>query len=66
MAVGFSDGLVRVWDVEHGYITHNFREHQGVISALKFHPDPLRLLLISCADDCSVRVWDLKAKKYVS
>ena len=64
VATGSADSTVRVWDIDGGYCTHNFRGHGGVITALKFHPDIKRLLLFSGADDCKIRVWDLKSRKY--
>ncbi|KAL7271142.1 U3 small nucleolar RNA-associated protein 13 [Rhizina undulata] len=40
LATGGADGLVKVWDIKGGFVTHNFRGHSGVISALKFYaPD---------------------------
>lgn len=37
LATGGADGLVKVWDIKGGFVTHNFRGHGGVISALKFY-----------------------------
>lgn len=28
---------MKVWDVERGYCTHNFRGHKGVVSVVAFH-----------------------------
>lgn len=36
VATGGADGIVKVWDIRGGYITHTFRGHAGVISALHF------------------------------
>ena len=36
LATGSSDGVVKVWDIKGGYVTHTFRGHSGVISALHF------------------------------
>src|SRR5205807_8305287 len=30
-------GLVKVWDIKGGFVTHNLRGHGGVISAMKFY-----------------------------
>ncbi|CAN0277644.1 unnamed protein product, partial [Hapterophycus canaliculatus] len=38
VATGSSDSTVKVWDVERGYCTHNFRGHKGVVSVVAFHP----------------------------
>ena len=35
-ATGSADGTIKVWDIRGGYITHTFRGHAGVISALHF------------------------------
>lgn len=37
LATGGADGLVKVWDIKGGFVTHNLRGHGGVISALKFY-----------------------------
>ncbi|KAL6716421.1 U3 small nucleolar RNA-associated protein 13 [Lecanora helva] len=36
LATGGADGIVKVWDIRDGYVTHTFRGHTGVISALHF------------------------------
>ena len=36
VATGSSDGVIKVWDIRGGYITHTFHGHNGVISALHF------------------------------
>ena len=36
LATGGADGVVKVWDIRGGYVTHTFRGHAGVISALHF------------------------------
>jgi U3 small nucleolar RNA-associated protein 13 len=63
VATGSADGTVKVWDIAGGFCTHNFKGHGGVISAVLFHPDQAKAWLYSGADDCTVRVWDLKTRK---
>lgn len=46
LATGGADGDVKVWDIRGGYVTHTFRSHAGVISALHFfeasnEPEPM-------------------------
>lgn len=36
LATGGADGVIKVWDIRGGYVTHTFRGHTGVISALHF------------------------------
>ncbi|KAI9795356.1 MAG: U3 small nucleolar RNA-associated protein 13 [Piccolia ochrophora] len=36
LATGGADGIVKVWDIRGGYVTHTFRGHSGIISALRF------------------------------
>ena len=36
LATGGADGVVKVWDIRGGYVTHTFHGHAGVISALHF------------------------------
>jgi U3 small nucleolar RNA-associated protein 13 len=44
LATGGADGIVKVWDIRRGYITHTFHGHSGVISALHFFEiDPAHL-----------------------
>ena len=37
LATGGADGLVKVWDIRGGFVTHNLRGHGGVVSAMKFY-----------------------------
>lgn len=36
LATGGADSTIKIWDIRGGYITHTFRGHTGVISALHF------------------------------
>lgn len=36
LATGSADGVIKVWDIRGGYVTHTFRGHSGIISALHF------------------------------
>ena len=36
LATGSADGVIKVWDIRGGYVSHTFRGHTGVISSLLF------------------------------
>jgi U3 small nucleolar RNA-associated protein 13 len=36
VATGGADGIVKVWDIRKGFVTHNLRGHSGLVSALSF------------------------------
>ncbi|OCL04983.1 WD40 repeat-like protein [Glonium stellatum] len=36
LATGGADGIVKIWDIRGGFVTHTFHGHSGVISALLF------------------------------
>ena len=36
LATGSADTTVKIWDIRGGYVTHTFRGHGGVVSALHF------------------------------
>ncbi|OCB85639.1 WD40 repeat-like protein [Sanghuangporus baumii] len=68
LASGSADGVVKVWDIRRGYVTHIFKGHGGVVSALLFryvrdtstvvNTQP-ELHLISASVDTCVRIFDL-------
>ncbi|KAL8789871.1 MAG: hypothetical protein Q9213_000939 [Squamulea squamosa] len=45
LGTGSADGVVKVWDIRGGFVTHTLRGHSGVISALYFFevtaPEPI-------------------------
>ena len=69
LATGSADGVVKVWDIHRGFITHVFKGHGGIISALTFHlsrssgddssPTTSRLLLATGSVDTRLRIFDL-------
>lgn len=63
VAMGFSDGVVRVWDAIQGYWTHHLRGSRGRVSLSQFHPITSRHTLYTAADDYVIRAWDLKSSK---
>lgn len=73
LASGAADGVVKVWDIARGYVTHVFKGHGGVVSALAFNfpRDPGALVqrgaqkmqLVTASVDTRVRVFDLVAAR---
>jgi len=67
VATGGAEGLVKVWDIEGGFMTHLFKGHAGLISVLKFWGGKeSRWRLASGSEDCKVRIWDLVKKRFLS
>lgn len=65
LATGSSDGIVKVWDMAGGYVTHLFRGHGGPVSALAFSfptgsGERQRMELWTGSTDAKVRVYDLR------
>lgn len=63
LATGSADSVVRVWDLEKGYCTHNFRDHTAVVSLVKFFTSSKKLWLFSGSDDKTICVFDLLEQK---
>ncbi|KAI0348291.1 U3 small nucleolar RNA-associated protein [Trametopsis cervina] len=69
LASGSADGVVKVWDIVRGYVTHVFKGHGGVVSALVFdYPfDPSsvgreqKMRLVTGCVDTKIRIFDLSA-----
>ncbi|KAH7923241.1 U3 small nucleolar RNA-associated protein [Leucogyrophana mollusca] len=67
LASGSADGVVKVWDISRGHVTHLFKGHGGVVSALAFNlaRDPSSVSqervwqLITASVDTRVRIFDL-------
>jgi U3 small nucleolar RNA-associated protein 13 len=68
LASGSADGIVKVHDLRRGHLTHLFRGHGGIVSALRFFYRPgsttgiwETMWLVSASVDTRVRVYDLTA-----
>lgn len=67
LASGSADGVVKVWDILHGFVTHVFKGHGGVVSALTFsYPQDLgsviqdkTMHLITASVDTRIRIFNL-------
>jgi U3 small nucleolar RNA-associated protein 13 len=71
LASGSADGVVKVWDILRGFVTHVFKGHGGVVSALKFnYPQDSSSLgqqesmqLITASVDTRIRIFELNQNK---
>ncbi|KAI0783305.1 WD40 repeat-like protein [Abortiporus biennis] len=69
LASGSADGVVKVWDIVRGYVTHVFKGHGGVVSALvfnyPFNPASVgreqKMQLITASVDTRIRIFDLSS-----
>ena len=60
IASGYTDGTVRIWDVETGKATLELLQgHTSYIQSISFSPDGSRI--ISGCDDLTVRLWDAES-----
>jgi len=58
-----TDHTARVWDVQQGFCTHNFKGHEGIVTLVRFHPNKSRMELFTASEDGNIRVWDLDTKR---
>lgn len=69
LASGSADGVVKVWDIARGYVTHVFKGHGGVVSALAFDfpfdPSSVgreqKMRLVTGCVDTKIRIFELSA-----
>ena len=69
LSSGSADGVVKVWDIVRGYVTHVFKGHGGVVSALVFnYPfDPSsvgreqKMQIVTASVDTKIRIFDLSS-----
>jgi len=63
LASGSADGVVKVWDIHRGYITHVFKGHGGVVSALAFNYPETPPQSLQLTPRCSSSL-DLSTQRY--
>ncbi|KAJ8314591.1 hypothetical protein KUTeg_006741 [Tegillarca granosa] len=60
IAVGYNDGMIRVFDLNTGELAVNFSGHKSTITALQYDHQGLRL--VSGSKDTFVKFWDLETQ----
>lgn len=63
LITGSSDHTAKVWDVEKGFCTHNFRHSFGVVHLVAFTKTKNPLYAITCCDDHIINIWNLYESK---
>ncbi|RZC42608.1 Utp13 and/or WD40 domain containing protein [Asbolus verrucosus] len=58
LASGGSDGVIRIWDLEHQTCTLSVKGCQGVVNVVEIHPD--RDVFFGSGDDGKINSWHLK------
>lgn len=63
IASGGADSSVRIWDYQHKTCIGSLRECQGVLSALKFNPQPGKKSVLAAGSDNAIRGWNWETRK---
>jgi WD40 repeat protein len=64
LAVGYTDGAVRLWDFPAGEQIAMFRQHTAGTCDLRFSPDGR--VLVSAGGDGSVGLWDVAGRRQLA
>ncbi|CAI9742259.1 transducin beta 3 [Octopus vulgaris] len=65
LATGGIDSVVKVWDVDHRYCTHNFKRNTGIIRSLLFVPCGEEVNLLSGSDNGEICLYNLRRKSVI-
>lgn len=67
-AFGATDGVVTVWDIEGGYVTHSLKGHGTTICSLRFHGQLHTSKWFLALGDTmgTAKVWDLVKRKCIA
>ncbi|KAK6457006.1 WD40-repeat-containing domain protein [Scheffersomyces xylosifermentans] len=67
-AFGGSDGVITVWDIEGGYVTHSLKGHGTTVCSLVFHGElnSTDWRLASGDTMGTVKIWDLVKRKCIN
>lgn len=63
LATGGKDKKIKIWNADDGKAGPVLEGHEDEVESLAFHPKAGSTILASGADDKTVRLWDVEAKK---
>lgn len=65
-AFGGSDGVITVWDIVGGYVTHTLKGHGTTVSLVRFNNGDATNFLLALGDIMgTIKVWDLMKRKAI-
>ncbi|XP_055836815.1 transducin beta-like protein 3 [Episyrphus balteatus] len=64
VASGGSDASIRIWDYERKTCLCAFRDSQGVVALVVFHPDIENNLVFGSGDDNKINCWDYATRTH--
>ena len=53
------NGTIKIFDCHKGNETHSYKIHKDTVTKIMFHPNPMKLILVSTGDDFAIRIYDL-------
>lgn len=65
IASGGSDSYVRIWKYEHKICLAGLKGCTGVVSAVTFHPDLNKKIVVAASDDNVIRGWDYEKREMI-
>lgn len=63
LASGGTDSLIRLWDFDNQICKGSLKGAQGVVSAIKFHPN--EDIVVAAGDDATIHAWSLDTREVV-
>lgn len=58
LAVGYDDGMIRIWDIANKQCTNILEGHNDSVKCIAWAPAPFHNLVASGSDDGSIKLWD--------
>merc|ERR1712228_467778 len=58
---GSDDKCVKLWDIHTRQCIHSYKEHNGAVLCVRFHP--CGNIISSCSRDHTIKSWDLRTHR---